>query len=136
MVDTIVTLAASLTPWDPIWLILWATHRILGSFYKAECVTISGFETTGMDILTITMVKHDIHIKDGWRLQNGYNFGKVPWGGVILNPKNYIAGFGTFKHGFLSMKFPENGGGRPFGTFMKLIRFGAVTRPLYEYHVW
>ena len=56
--DTIITLAAPLIPSDPAWLILWATQRILGSFYWAECVSISGFETTGMDILTMTIVKH------------------------------------------------------------------------------
>ena len=29
---------------------------------------------------------------------------KVPRGGVIFNPKKYIAGFGAFKYSFLSMK--------------------------------
>ena len=36
---TIVTIAAPLTLWDPVWLILWAMHRILCYFYRAECIT-------------------------------------------------------------------------------------------------
>ena len=32
-------------------------------------------------------------------------FGKVPKGwGIIFNPKNYVADFGNFKQGFLSMQ--------------------------------
>ena len=31
-------------------------------------------------------------------------FGKVPKGGGIFNPKIYVADFGNFKQGFLSMK--------------------------------
>ena len=38
-------------------------------------------------------------------LQNQMNFWKsVKGGGVIFNPKVYIADFGNFKQGFLSMK--------------------------------
>ena len=40
------------------------------------------------------------------RLPNGMNFQKsAKGGGVIFNPKIYIADFGNFKRGFLSMKF-------------------------------
>ena len=43
--------------------------------------------------------------KDGCAKSDG-TFGKVPKGGeVIFNQKIYVADFGNFKQGFLSMKF-------------------------------
>ena len=38
-------------------------------------------------------------------------------GGVIFNPKNYIADFGNFKHGFLIMKMIQNSNFRIQGMF-------------------
>ena len=47
-------------------------------------------------------------IRDGWRYQIGRILGKVPRGAgegeVIFTPKIYVADFGNFKQGFLSMK--------------------------------
>ena len=43
-------------------------------------------------------------------------FGKVPkGGGVIFNPKIYIADFGSFKPGFLIMKLIQNSNFRAQG---------------------
>ena len=36
------------------------------------------------------------------------NFGKSAKGEVIFNPKIYVADFGNFKQGFLSMKLIQN----------------------------
>ena len=38
-------------------------------------------------------------------------------GGIIFNPKIYIAGFENFKHGFLSMKFIQKRNFRVQGMF-------------------
>ena len=43
-------------------------------------------------------------IREGSHYQIGWIFGKVSRGGVIFNPKIYIADFGNFKQGFLSME--------------------------------
>ena len=52
-------------------------------------------------------------------------------GGVIFNPKIYIADFRPLNEA-LKLIFPKWGGGghRPFGFFWKFIRFGTLTRPL------
>ena len=39
------------------------------------------------------------------------------WGGVIFNPKIYIADFGNFKQGFLSMKLIQKSNIRVQGMF-------------------
>ena len=42
-----------------------------------------------------------ILLREGWRLQNGWIFGKVPkGGGVISNPKIYVADFGHLNRAF------------------------------------
>ena len=44
-------------------------------------------------------------VRDGWRHQNGWIFGKVPKGGwIIFNPKNYIADFGPLNRAFSAWK--------------------------------
>ena len=49
-----------------------------------------------------------LNLREGFRYQIGWIFGKVPkGGGVIFNPKLYIADFGKFKQGFLSMKLKK-----------------------------
>ena len=72
-------------------------------------------------------------------LQNGWIFGKVPGGGVIFNPKNYIADFVPLKRAFwawLSEKFAtwfsknEGGGQSRLELFRKFIPVGGATRSL------
>ena len=50
-------------------------------------------------------------------------FGKIPKGeeGVIFNPKNYIADFGNFKQGFLSMNLIQKSEFRVQGMFVSTI---------------
>ena len=92
------------------------------------------------------------------RYQTGWIFGKVPKGGVIFNPKIYVADIGNPKQGFLSMKLiqkinfrvqgmffqqtyweqskqdtlSKNEGGvkGSLEFFQKIIRFGSPNRPL------
>ena len=53
--------------------------------------------------------------KDGCAKSDG-TFGKVPKGGeVIFNQKIYVADFGNFKQGFLSMKLIQSGNFRVQG---------------------
>ena len=48
-----------------------------------------------------------VFLRDGWRHQNGWIFGKVPKGGrgVISNPKIYIAKFGPLNRAFSTWKW-------------------------------
>ena len=45
---------------------------------------------------------HLMKIREGWRYQIGWIFGKVPRGRGHFHSKIYIADFGNFKQGFLS----------------------------------
>ena len=72
-------------------------------------------------------------LRDGWRHQTGWIFGKAPKG---FQSKKLYFRFETFKQGFLSMKlkkyavwFYENKGGGVKGSLGKFIRFGTVTHP-------
>ena len=54
--------------------------------------------------------------------QIGWFFGKVPKGGVVIfNPKIYVADFGNFKQGFLSMKSIQKSNFRVQGMFFSTI---------------
>ena len=72
--------------------------------------------------------------RDAFPFQNGWIFGKVPkGGGVIFNPKIYIADFCHYRRYFghefqekFAIWFSEKWGGggqRPFGTFPKIHPF-------------
>ena len=85
-------------------------------------------------------------VREGWRLQNGWIFGKVPkGGGGHFQSKNLCCKIWTFKQGYLTMKliqsvaslkklqhnFPKMRGvkGR-LELFRKFIRFGWGRLPL------
>ena len=60
----------------------------------------------------------DCRIKGGSEYQN--NFRKTSkGGGVIFNPKIYIADFGSLKQGFLSMKLIQKSNFRVQGMFFQ-----------------
>ena len=62
--------------------------------------------------------------KDGCAKSDG-TFGKVPKGGeVIFNQKIYVADFGNFKQGFLSMKLMQSGNFRVQGLVLFSYRHG------------
>ena len=65
--------------------------------------------------------KKKIWTKGRVALTNRMNFWKSAKGGegVIFNPKIYIADFGNFKQGFLSMKLTEKSNIRVQGMFFQ-----------------
>ena len=101
------------------------------SEYSLRCCVVVVVVLSGL--FTISGWRSVIHwesldaLREGWRYQMGWIFGK---GGVILNPKIYIADFGPLYRAFfrcfwkvLLYNFPEmggRGGRRPFGIFPKI----------------
>ena len=69
-------------------------------------------------------------LRDGWPYQNGWIFGKILGGGVISDPKIYIADFCHYKSYFgheyrksAILFFENEGGGGRFGIFPKIHPF-------------
>ena len=59
-------------------------------------------------------------LREASRYQIRWFFGKVPRGvEVILNPKIYVADFGNFEQGFLSMTLIQNSNIRVQGMFLR-----------------
>ena len=66
------------------------------------------FVFSGMPPGYLTSKITESSIRDGWRHQNGWIFGKVPGEGgegVIFNPKIYVADFGPLNRAFSAWKW-------------------------------
>ena len=93
----------------------------LFSFHNTDSLTVCGTNFCRQHCLNLSKVR------EGWRYQIGWIFRKVPKGGrVIFNPKIYVADFGNFKQGFLSMKLIQKSNFRVqdmfFSTFWPTIK--------------
>ena len=77
-------------------------------------------------------------VRGGPRYQMGQIFGKFPrGGGVIFNPKIYIADFGNLKRAFLSMKLIQKSNFRIQGMFFFKHDIEKIKkRTLWRRHFW